>query len=262
MAWLAVPFVILGCCYTSTAQVPGNSPDPRPPSEIQVEEDPTKPVIFSIRNEYRNLKNDAWANTVLLRIDRLTLKGLQNKGGGKGLILRFDLPINTVHRGVSTKTGLGDIYAQALYIPHVRPRFVLPVGTGIVLPTATNRLLGQGKLILAPIAVPTWYFAKRKRFFFVRMQYFVSVAGGRNRPNVNYLVADPTLAFQVSRGAWAIVNTELKWDWRSDKGSGISGVQFGKMISRKMGIWIKPEIPWGAGRQTDFAVKVGLVRFR
>jgi len=62
------------------------------------EEDPTKPVAFSIRDEYRNSKNGAWSNTAIFRIDRLVLKNFGIKGGAKGLILRFDLPFNSVHR--------------------------------------------------------------------------------------------------------------------------------------------------------------------
>ena len=45
-------------------------------SGMAEEEDPTKPVLFSLRDEYRNLRSDAWSHAVLLRLDRLVLKNL------------------------------------------------------------------------------------------------------------------------------------------------------------------------------------------
>jgi len=148
-------FVVL-CVLTgvshSTAQVP--SPTPQPAPAEGAEEDPTKPIAFSIRNEYRNLKNGAWANTAIFRIDEVAFRQLQNPGGLKGLILRFDVPFNTVHVGTTTRSGLGDIYAQAIYVPRASRGFSFAVGSGVVLPTATNNLLGTGKVILAPTAVP------------------------------------------------------------------------------------------------------------
>ncbi len=242
--------------------LPSATATPESTSEISVEEDPTKPIAFSIRNEYRNLKRGSWANTVIFRWDQLTLKNLGNKGGAKGIILRFDIPLNTVHSGTGTKTGLGDLYVQVLHIPHVRRKFALAAGTGVALPTATNDLLGQGKLILAPVVVPIWYFAERKRLLLVRFQNYVSVAGKNSRPDVNYLVADPLLVHRLNRKWWILADTEFKWDWKRKQGSAISGVQLGRMISGKFGFWVKPEVPWGPGRQGDYTFKFTLFRVR
>jgi hypothetical protein len=76
------------------AQVPDATPTPQPAPAEGAEEDPTKPIDFSIRNEYRNLRNGAWANTVVFRLDRVAFRKLHNQGGLKGLILRFDVPWN------------------------------------------------------------------------------------------------------------------------------------------------------------------------
>jgi hypothetical protein len=255
---------ILICILGLSAFASSQEPTPTPTPEIQAEEDPTKPVIYSLRNEYRNLKNGAWANTVLFRFDRFAFRNLHNASGARGLVLRFDVPFNTVHRGTSTKTGLGDLYAQVLYVPYIARsrRFAFSVGSGIVLPTATNSFLGAGKLIIAPLAVPIWYLGRRNRFFLLRVQNYVSVAGKSSRANVNYLVADPTLAFRAARNTWIVVDTEFKRDWNTKRGSAISGIQFGKMISGKIGFWVKPEIPWGPGRQGDFTFKFGIYKFR
>jgi len=251
-------------CLLGAATVRAQQPSPTvPPPLVQTEEeDPTKPLFFSLRNEYRNLKGDAWADTTILRLDRLSLRRLRNEGGGSGLLLRMDVPINVVHRGTVTKFGLGDIYAQALYLPYVRRKLALAIGSGVVFPTATNDLLGQGKLIFAPTVIPVWYIARRERFAFIRMQNYFSVAGKSHRAGVNYFIADPTLVHRLSRKWWIAVDNEFKWDWRTSRGSGIAGFQLGRMVRRKFGIWIKPEIPWGPGRTGEFNMKFTVFRVR
>jgi len=261
-------YVLLVCCIfasfqNANAQVPNASPTPQSPPAEGAEEDPTKPIAFSIRNEYRNLKNGAWANTAIFRIDEVAFKGLYNRGGLKGLILRFDVPfLNTVHAGTRTETGLGDIYAQAIYVPKVSRTFSFAVGSGVVLPTATNNLLGTGKVILAPTAVPIWGFPKRRSRLLIRFQNFFSVAGKSSRPDINYFVAAPALIGRLTGKWWYTADTELRWNWKSHLGSGVSGFLVGRLVSGKFGIAFKPEIPWGPGRAGDFNLKFAVFKIR
>jgi hypothetical protein len=37
--------------------------------EIRNDTDPTKPVLFSLRDEYYNLRNERWQNVVILRTE-------------------------------------------------------------------------------------------------------------------------------------------------------------------------------------------------
>lgn len=235
---------------------------PTPPHAVQSEDDPTRPIVFSIRNEHRDISGDAWANTTIFRFDKLILTGIGAKGGAKGFIVRFDLPFLATHAGDKTESGLGDIYAQVLYSPKASPRFTLAAGGGVFIPTATGDTHGRGKLILSPTVVPIWYFAQRRRFFLVRIQEQFSVAGKSDRPGVNYFIAAPALAHALTRKWWMLVDTELKWDWKSDKASGISGIQVGRMMKGNFGIWVKPEVSWGPGRLADFTFKFTLFRIR
>ena len=95
---------------TQTTQS-GSQPPPQDP-EAGVEDNPTQAVFLSVRNEYRNLRNGAWNNRVIIRKDALALKG--NRLARRGFLLRADLPITTTHVGSETRTGLGDLYGQAL----------------------------------------------------------------------------------------------------------------------------------------------------
>lgn len=248
------------------AQLP--EPSPTPVQDAKAigdglsEVDPTKPILFSFRNEYKDLKNGNWADTVIFRYDRFALRNLRIKGGGKGFVLRIDVPLNTVHRGTDTKAGLGDVYAQVLLVPYATRKFAFTVGSGISLPTATDDMLGTGKVVVAPVAVPIWYLAKRKRLILLRIQNFTSIAGNGNRADVNYLNVEPTFAWGLDRRTWILFNNEFKWDWRSKRESGVAGLQIGRMIGGKVGVWFKPEIPWGPGRSGGFNIKFGVFKFR
>lgn len=255
-------FCNLSAVQNAGAQIPVSTPTPQPPPVEGGEEDPTKPIGFSIRNEYKNLRNGAWANTAVFRIDHLAFKKLQNPGGLKGVILRFDVPINTVHVGTTTRTGLGDVYAQAIYVPRASRGFSFAFGSGFVLPTASNELLGTGKLLLAPTAVPIWNFPKSRRKLLIRFQNVFSVAGRSSRPDINYFVAAPAVIGQLYKKWWYTADTEFRWNWRSNLGSGVSGFLVARLVKDKFGIAFKPEILWGPGRAGDFNLKFAVFKIR
>jgi hypothetical protein len=263
-AAIAVLFILTTTLYVRGQENPNGQaePTPQPQAAPESEEDPTQPLVFSIRNEYRDLKNGGWANTVIFRTDKLSFRNFQNRGGAKGLLLRLDIPWNTVHIGTRTKSGPGDVYGQVLYIPHATKRFATAIGTGVVLPTASHDLLGRGKLILAPSFIPVWYFSNRKRLTFIRIQNYFSVAGKSSRPDVNYLLVDPNVVIPVTRRWWIGLNTEFTWNWKTSQAAGISGFQVGRIISRKFGFWIKPEIPFGPARTGGFNLKFIVFRVR
>ena len=140
--------------------------------------------------------------------------------------------------------GLGDIYAQALVIPHLSKKFAFVTGTGIVLPTATHKTLGLGKWQLAPLAVPVWFLAKKKGFFFVKFQNYISVAGVSDRPGVNALFVNPTLNYIPAR-RWAVqVEAESRTNWKNDNRTDFRvGFGAGKVITRRLFLGLKCEIP-------------------
>jgi hypothetical protein len=199
---------------------------------------------------------------VIFRVDRLAMKRFGIKGGGKGILLRFDIPFVTVHRGSITEKGLGDLYGQAIYFPQIRRKRMIGVGTGIVFPTATSNVLGAGKLILSPSVVPVWYWKNRERFLYIRIQNYVSIAGKSSRANVNYLLVAPTLVHRLTRKWWLSEDTEFKWDWHNKLQSAISGLKIGRMVRRGYGFWVKPEIPWGPSRSGGFNLKFTFFRLR
>src|SRR5687767_8769859 len=97
---LAIAFAHLSlvlCLLPATpalAQTPQSGSQPQPQQdEAGVEDNPTRVVFLSIRNEYRNLRNGAWNNRAIIRKDALALKG--KPVVTRGLLLRADIPITT-----------------------------------------------------------------------------------------------------------------------------------------------------------------------
>lgn len=258
---LAAGVLFLPFSSPTPAQTPQSQSQPQEP-EASVDDDPTRAVFFSVREEYRNLINGAWNNRLVLRKDTVVLKG-RRIGGRTGYLLRTDVPIITTHLGSETHTGLGDIYGQALYIPYLSRKFAFVTGTGLVLPTATHKTLGQGKWQVAPLAVPVWFLPRKKGFFLVKFQDFISVAGVGDRPDVHALFINPTLNYIPARRWLVQADAESRTNWKNDKRTDFRvGFGAGKVMTRRLFIGIKCEVPIGPTRSGDWTIKVTNILYR
>jgi len=199
---------------------------------------------------------------VILRYDQLTLRG-RSWIPGKRAILRFELPTTATRvTGVPTQAGIGDAYAQVLLAPAVSRRVLLVAGSGVLIPTASDPLLGSGKVALAPLAGPLLVLGPRN-LMFVKVQNFVSIAGDEARPDFNYLLITPIWLRSIKRHWWVMLDTETKTNWEDDNRTGVkSGVQVGRAFGGRFGVWVKPEVWWGPNQSGQWNLKVGLVWHR
>jgi hypothetical protein len=223
---------------------------------VGADTDPTKPVLFSLRNEYYNLPGDMWRNVVTLRADALILREEAGSWRGPGVILRADLPMVSFHNKSGTTTGLGDVYAQALAIPRIAPGFLFAVGTGLVLPTASDDKFGSGQWIAAPTVAPVLFFPRRG-FAYVKVQDWVSFAGDEARPKVHYLTVTPTFLWRLGERWWTVVDAESNTNWEQDSQTSYrAGFLLGRMLSTRQGLSLKLELPFGGNQQMDWSLKV------
>lgn len=257
---LAAALFLTPSSQTLSQASQSGSPPPEP--EAGVDDNPTRAVFFSVREEYRNLSNGAWNNRLVLRKDAVVLKG--KRGGGRtGFLLRTDVPITTTHLGSETHTGLGDIYAQALYIPYLKRKFAFVTGTGIVLPTATHKTLGLGKWQLAPLAVPVWFLPQNRGYFYVKFQDFISIAGVGDRPDVNALFINPTLNYIPARRWLVQAEVESRTNWKNDNRTDFRvGFGAGRVMTRRLFIGLKAEVPMGGTRSGDWTMKITNIFYR
>jgi hypothetical protein len=218
--------------------------------------------VWSIREEYYNLRGDSWSNVLIFRSDRAFFKGRPRLGGKTGLLTRFDLPVAVNHHAGETRAGLGDLYLQVLYLPYLTRKFGFAAGTGLYLPTATDERLGTGKVIVAPVVAPIWFFPERG-FFFLKLQDQISVAGDPDRPDLHYFTTTPLLVWRVKRKWWVQFDTEAKTQIRASGHTGYkSGFLIGRVLKGRTAVWVKPEVGWGRYREIDFAIKTSIFRVR
>jgi hypothetical protein len=225
------------------------------------EDDPTRAVFLSVKEEHRNLTNGAWRNRLVLRKDVVLLQG--RRLVPRGLLTRADVPLATTHAGAETHTGLGDLYGQVLFVPHATRKFALAAGTGVIFPTATHKTLGTGKLQIAPMVVPVWYLAPAKGFFFLKAQEVVSVAGAGDRPDIHYLLVTPALLYRPARRWWLLADIESRSNWKNNNLTDFrAGVQVGRVIGGRLGLAVKPEVPFGGTKLGDWSVHFSVIRYR
>ena len=262
-AWVfaTAGILILFWCLIAVGQA-GPSPTLAPPPPAGDDSDPTRPVVWSVREEYYNLPGSGWTNAFLFRVDRAYLKERPRPLGKRGLLTRVDIPFLIAHRANGTSAGLGDIYAQALLLPYSKGRFVFAAGSGVSLPTATNRRQGTGKLTIAPAAAPVWFIPKRG-FVLVKVQDFFSVAGAGDRPDLHYMTVTPLLVWRLKgKPYWIQLDAETQTNWKADSHTGYkTGFQFGR-ITHKRCIWIKLEVGMGRYRVQSLAIKTSIFKVR
>jgi hypothetical protein len=257
-----VAMTLLVCiCWSCAAQTTSPTQPGQASATSDNDTDPTKPVFLSFRHEYVNLLGGAWGMATVLRADQAILKN-RKISGKTGILLRFDAPLIQISGGASTSVGLGDIYGQAIYIPHIRKTLAFATGIGLVVPTATEKALGEGKWKLAPLAAPV-LFLGRRGFFFVKLQDTFSFAGPSSRPDAHYLQTTPTVLLRVSRRFWLVADTDIKTNWKLANATGFkSSLQIGRMLNSRFGLSLRPEVYWGRNREGDWALKVIMIWVR
>lgn len=214
-------------------------------------------MIWSVRQEYYNLQGDAWNDRLLLRADRVLLTK-NRMTWRRGSIFRVDLPLAVSGNGQSLKAGLGDIYVQDILIPYISRKFAFGAGSGFKLPTATDARLGTGKWVVAPMAAPVWLFRK-KGFLVLKLQDSISFAGDSKRPDIHAFSAYPIFVWRFHHWWWTQVEAESVTNFKNSNHTGLwTGGALGRMLSRRKGVFVKPQIGWGPYRPFDFAIRVSV----
>jgi hypothetical protein len=261
---VCAPSVLL--CLVLTASLafaqtgPTVTPLPPQPDEGS-DSDPTRPVVWSLREEFYGASG-SWSNVFIFRSDRAFLRERGKFGNRRGILTRFDVPVAVANRRGETQGGLGDLYAQAFLIPHLTQKFALAAGSGFIFPTATDRLLGNGKFLVAPVIAPVW-FVPRHGFFLLKLQDFISVAGDGVRPDLHYFTTTPLLVWRVrNKPYWVQLDGETKTNFTGTGQSGYkAGLLLGRMFARR-GVWVKAEVFWGPARDANFAIKTSFFKVR
>ena len=197
--------------------------EPAPAEEINTGQDPTRPLTrIDVRLKHIDLPGGFETQLLTLRADKPFVLD-----GGWQLSTRVDLPlILTDVPGPDNpdgghEFGMADSLVQGLLITpplDAGKRWVVAFGTQLLFPTGSQDQMGTGKWQLAPtLAVraglpeisPGSFFA-----LLVRDQF--SFAGDDDRRDINDLVVQPVLNFQLPHTWFITLSPEMRFNLEDD----------------------------------------------
>jgi hypothetical protein len=181
------------------------------------------------------------------------------------MITRVVLPIITqqdITAPGAKETGLSDAVVSAFFSPaEAKNGLTWGVGPAILVPTATEKLLGTEKLGVGPTAVILkqangWTYG-------ALVNQIWSVAGSNDRAEVNQMFIQPFLVYNWKSGAGAGGNFEITQNWEGNATAvyfnpTISGIT--KLGTQMVQLAVGPRIPVSvpAGSRPDFGIRAVL----
>jgi hypothetical protein len=133
------------------------------------------------------------------------------------IISRTILPVvyrESLATGIDSKFGLGDT-VQSLFLSPKQSRPIWGIGPVILLPTATDDVLGSEKWGAGPTGVVLvqegpWTYG-------ILANHIWSFAGDDDRDEVNATFLQPFLAFTTRTATTFTINTESTYDWNAEQ---------------------------------------------
>src|SRR5215472_1772097 len=133
--------------------------------------------------------------------------------------------------------GFGDMTPTFFLSPAKPGKLIWGAGPVFVLPTATSKVLGQGKLSLGPSVVTLvqpghWTFG-------ALVNNAWSVAGSGGRPSVNQMLLQYFINYNLKKGWYITVQPIITANWEASSGN-VWTVPFGGGIGRIMKVGFQP----------------------
>lgn len=181
------------------------------------------------------------------------------------LIGRLILPVvsqNNVFGNSGSQFGLSDAVVSAFLSPKepTSGGLIWGVGPVLLVPTATDNLLGTEKFGVGPTAVVL----KQAGQFTIGalINHIWSVAGNDDRADINNTFLQPFLARNFKGGYSLSLNTELTQNWDADATSGNLNLVGAKVFSigkQLTQVFLGPRIPYGNGNSSEWGFRAGVV---
>ncbi len=133
--------------------------------------------------------------------------------------------------------GFGDMNPTFFLAPSKPGTLIWGVGPAMVIPTATNQILGQGKLSVGPSVVAL--IQPKKWTLGALVNNVWSVAGSGGRPVVNQMTLQYFVNYNLDKGYYISVSPILTANWRASGGN-VWTVPFGGGLGRIMKLGFQP----------------------
>jgi hypothetical protein len=146
------------------------------------------------------------------------------------LFANANLPVIDQPVGATDRVrGLGDLTLTAFFSPPSSPHWVFGAGPVVVLPTAADDTLGQGKWDIGPAMAVVH--TERAWTAGVVVAQSWSIAGANDRPEVSQLVISPFGTRHLGKGWYLFTAPNLSADWKA-RGSHTWTVPVGGGVGR------------------------------
>jgi hypothetical protein len=133
--------------------------------------------------------------------------------------------------------GFGDMNPTFFLSPGKPGKLIWGAGPAFVIPTATNDILGQGKLSMGPsfvaLAQPGHWTVG------ALINNVWSVAGSGGRPSVNQMLLQYFINYNMKKGWYITIQPILTADWKASSGNEWT-VPFGGGVGRIMKLGFQP----------------------
>lgn len=151
------------------------------------------------------------------------------------LIRQTDIPSDT------DETGMGDIFQNLFFSPKAPTAggWIWGVGPALLLPTATDELLGAKKWAAGPTAVAL----KQQHGWTVGalVNHIWSFDGEKDRKDINASFFQPFFAYTTRKYTTFTLNTESSYDWEGEQWSvpiNIQATQLFKIAGQPMSLQV------------------------
>ena len=111
--------------------------------------------------------------------------------------------------------GFGDMNPTFFFAPAHPGKLIWGAGPALAIPTATNQILGQGKLSVGPSVVAL--IQPKKWTLGVLVNNVWSIAGSGGRPVVNQMALQYFVNYNLHKGYYISVSPNLSANWRASK---------------------------------------------
>lgn len=165
-----------------------------------------------------------------------------------------EVPFSRYESPEESKNGLGDVLLSATAFHPDNQTIGIGAKLETVLPTASSRLLGSGKVVVSP-SVFTVIELPNQFYVAAEYKHYLSIGG---RTSVNYMRPRLTLGYTSVRQWYALTNLYYYVDLKNSRTAFVPEVEVGTLINDGTMFYLnmaKQEA--GGWKQKDWSVSIG-----
>lgn len=151
-----------------------------------------------------------------------------------------EIPLSRYGNGETSHKGMGDLTLSALYTEYSDNKsFSYGLGSELILPTATNRELGDGKVYAEPEVFLVWKITPN---FFVETEYrhIFSFAGADGREDINKSRYRMILGYMSDSKWWVEFDPRYTVDYQNKSEAELIGeFEIGTMINTGSSVYLR-----------------------